>query len=128
MAANGDETPAENDCPVPRRPRGRTLYSTIGGGAAATAIFFGGALPITLLVIGVVLIAVLGIVAFALLGRGDERTPFERLMFLLGLLFGDPSGMVLDMQRTGQARQDIHADKGRASLSAVEAPTKNEAS
>lgn len=113
MAANGGETPAENDCPVPRRPRGRTLYSTVGGGAAATAVFFGGALPITLLVIGVVLIAVLVIVAFALLGRGDERTPFERLMFLLGLLFGDPSGMLLDMRRASQGRQDIHADRGK---------------
>ncbi|WP_433517290.1 hypothetical protein ACQP2T_18120 [Nonomuraea sp. CA-143628] len=87
-----------------------------------TAVFFGGALPIALLVVGVALMVILGIVACALLGRGDDRTPFERLMFLLGLLLGDPSGMLLDMHRTG------HITRIRAPLSAVESPAKDEAS
>ncbi|MGR6915684.1 hypothetical protein ACU635_15685 [[Actinomadura] parvosata] len=83
----------------------RGILGPIGGGAAVTALLVSGVLPVALLIIAMTLLTVLGIVAFALLGRGDERTPFERLMFLLCLIIGDRSGLLPHLHSTGSERQ-----------------------
>jgi hypothetical protein len=103
--AGSDKDIAKSDCPAPHGLGRKAFLSTLGGGAVASAVVFSDALPIALVILGVILTVTLGVVAVALLVKGDERTPFERLMCLLGMLLGDRTGMVLFMQ---QSTTDIH--------------------
>lgn len=85
---------------TPSTPPFRKLKAATvaGGGTAVTTLIISGALPLALMILGIIMVGIFAVVAIVVLKDDGKSTRFDRLMCLLGMLFGRPATRFLPKQ------------------------------